>query len=111
MYGQAPYIVNALITYDLTRIGFSASMSYNVQGPRLSIVSNPPTPNIFELPRHIFDLKISKTIGERFGMSFKIRNILNAPTIRAYEYNDWEIIYDEYRFGTEYGISFSYNFQ
>lgn len=107
MFGQAPYVVNALLSYELTRIGLSASAGYNVQGPRLAIINRGVIPNVFELPMHLMDAKISKTLGKRFGLSLKVRNLLNAPSVRIYE--GTELIYDQYSYGRNYRISLSYN--
>jgi len=35
MFGQAPYIFNAILTYNEDSLGLSVSLTYNVQGPRL----------------------------------------------------------------------------
>jgi hypothetical protein len=89
MFGQAPYIFNAILTYNEDSMGLSMSLSYNVQGPRLVLsVGQLNVPDIFELPRNTIDLKISKKLGKHFTVSLTGKDLLNAPIQRAYNYSD-----------------------
>jgi len=112
MFGQAPYVVNAMLSYSAEKIGLTASVSYNVQGKKLALTSIVQSiPDIYEMPRHLLDFKISKTIDkkQRFSASLKVRNILNAPSTRAYVYDDGsELIYDEYAYGTTFNVGVAY---
>lgn len=107
MFGQAPYVVNGLLSYQSERLGISASIGYNIQGPRIAVINNEPIPNVVEMPRNLLDFKLGKSLGEFFNISLKIRNLLNAPATRVYEGTD--LIYDEYTYGTDYRVSLSYN--
>lgn len=110
MFGQAPYVINAMLTYRADSIGLVVSLSYNRQGEKLVFTSIDGTPDIFEQPRDLIDLKVSKTIGRYFGVSLKVRNILNAPIIRAYNYTDsTDLDFDKFAFGTNFVLGFSYN--
>lgn len=109
MYGQAPYIINGMLSYNSDSLDLSISLSYNIQGPRLVIAGSYGLPDVYELPRHMLDLKISKNLGKHFSTSFTIKDILDAPVSRAYKYNDvWIKDYDVYRYGTTYNISIVY---
>lgn len=111
MYGQSPYIVNGIITYKSEKAGLSATLSYNVQGPKLIFVTiTEEQPDVYELPRHFLDFKISKSLGKHFGTELKIRDILKTRVSWAYDYNDFEIEYEGYRYGTSYTLSFYYDF-
>lgn len=116
MFGQAPYIINAILGYKYDKWGLSANLSYNVQGRKLAIVSASggeglEVSDIYEMPQHMVDFKLSKTLGKRFSASFKIRNLLDAPVRRAYDYSRvGEIDFDNYSYGTEYVLGISYNF-
>lgn len=107
MFGQAPYVVNALLTYNYEKIGLNTSLGYNVQGPRLAVVNRGVIPNIMELPVNLIDFKVSKSIGKNFGVSFKVRNLLGAASTRIYE--GYDLIYDEYSYGRDFRLSLSYN--
>jgi hypothetical protein len=107
MFGQAPYLVNGILTYKADSLGLSVSLSYNLQGSRLVIASdNPAIPDIYELPRHLIDLKATKKIGKHFSTSLTVRDILNSSIIRSYK--DWNIVYDKYTYGTNYLFSVAY---
>lgn len=111
MFGQAPYIINGMLTYNMESIGLSLTGSYNVQGPKLAVVasSGVDIPDVFEMPRHMLDLKANKTLGDHFSVSFSARNLLNAPFRRAYKFDEGYILdFDNYRWGTNYKLSISY---
>jgi len=111
MFGQAPYIVNAIFTYTGDSARFSTSLSYNVQGPKLAVVVNAAEniPDIYELPRHLIDYTMSYKIGGHFLLGLQIRNILNAPIRRSYNFDQgWLLDFDRYTYGTNYQITFTY---
>jgi TonB-dependent receptor len=112
MYGQAPYVINGILSYTSDKMGLSAALSYNVQGPRLVIVGTPApayVPDIYEMPRHLFDLKVSKSVGKHYNVSLKALDILNTSTRRAYKFAEGYILdYDKYTWGTNYVLAISY---
>ncbi len=109
MFGQAPYVINGILAYSADSLGLNVTLGYNVQGPRLVLTSTNGIPDIYELPRHLLDLKISKKLNKYFTASFNIRDILNSPVRRSYDYSDgWIIDYDKYHYGTTYQLSLSY---
>lgn len=110
MFGQAPYIINGIISYTSDTLGLTATLSYNVQGPRLVIGSNNASiPDVYELQRHLLDLKITKSLGRHWSISATVRDILNAPVTRAYKYDSgYDIIYDSYHWGTNYTLGILY---
>jgi outer membrane receptor protein involved in Fe transport len=111
MAGQAPYVFNGILSYKLDSLGLGFAVSYNMQGPRLSIVSAQPSfiPDVYELPRHLLDFKISKTLGKYFTLSATVKDIFNAPIRRSYNLEDGtKVDFDRYRYGTNYILSISY---
>lgn len=85
MYGQAPYIFNAIATAKLDSLGITATLSYNVQGPRLVITGAiRGIPDVYERVRNIMDFKVTKNIGEHFFVGLTVRDIFNAPVRRSY---------------------------
>lgn len=79
LQGQSPYIVNAGLYYQNDSIGLSASLLYNVFGPRIYAIGNQFYPSIGEQPRHSLDLNISYTVIKKLTFSFGIQDILNQP--------------------------------
>ncbi len=111
MYGQAPYLVNAILSYKSDSLGIVATASYNVQGPRLVIAGAVGSrPDVYELPRNSIDIKISKTLGKHFTASLTMRDLLNAPVRRSYKLPDrWED-FDNFRYGTNYLFGLAYKY-
>ena len=62
MFGQAPYVVNTILTYTAEK-GLAASLSYNVQGEKLVLTSADASPDVYELPRHLLNFKVSHPLG------------------------------------------------
>jgi hypothetical protein len=109
MFGQAPYIVNGILSYSSDSLGLTATVSYNVQGPRLVLTGIlKGRPDVYEMPRHTVDMKISKTLSKHFTMSFTVRDLLNAPVLRAYKTPSGYIDFDRFRYGTNYQLGISY---
>ncbi len=91
MAGQAPYIVNAGISYnggtDGFWKGFEAGFYYNLQGPTLQIVGIADRPDIYSVPFHSLNFNSSKTLGQkkRFQINFKVDNVLNSVKETVYK--------------------------
>jgi len=111
MYGQSPYVVNGILSYNLEKLGMSITASYNLQGPRLVLSSLGGPPDIYEMPRHLLDFKISQNLGSHFGISISIRDVLNSAIRRSYKFEEGFILdFDKYNFGTSYNLGVSYKF-
>lgn len=111
MFGQANYIVNTILAFNAPeKIGLTATLSYNRQGPRLAIASAiKEIPDVYEMPRNMFDFKVTKKLGKYFNVNLTIRDMLNTAIRRAYIYSDGtQIDYDKFRYGTTYVIGVAY---
>jgi hypothetical protein len=113
MFGQAPWIVNTMFTYaPADSSGFSASLSYNVQGPKLAITNsevNPSGIRAYEMPRHMLDLMVNQRLGKHWSLTGRVRNLLNSPLRRSYLFaSGYDYDFDSYAWGTEYSLGFSY---
>ncbi len=110
MYGQAPYVINTILNYNAEKPGINVSVSYNVQGPRLYITHPIKQFNIFELPRHMLDAKISKKLGKHFTISLNVKDILNSPVRKSYDRDEegWILDYSNYQYGTNYNLALLY---
>lgn len=110
MFGQAPYVVNGMFSYKNDSINLTATISYNIQGPKLVFAgTNLAAPDIYELPRHVLNFKVSKSLGKHFSISVTIRDLLNTTRRRAYKMdNEFKLDYDTYRYGTNYMLSVNY---
>jgi outer membrane receptor protein involved in Fe transport len=86
MQGQAPYIINFGINYDNRESGFTANLSYNVQGPKLSIVGIGRLPDVYTESFHSLNFKSSYSLGKgkRSQISFAVTNLLNDIPVQVY---------------------------
>jgi len=110
LYGQSPYIVNGTISYAPEKYGLAVSASYNIQGPKLALITTgAKQPDIYELPRHRVDFKISKKLVKHFSAEIKIRDLLGTKSVWAYDRNNFEQEYKSNSYGTDYSFSLSYS--
>ena len=87
LQGQSPYMVNAGMFYYNDNDGLMVSLLYNIIGKRIVAVGRPSPnqwediPNIYEMPRNLLDLAVSKKIGEKFEIKAGIKDIFNQKVL------------------------------
>ena len=67
--------------------GWGVSISYNLIGRRIVIVGGASEPSIWENPRHVLDIQLSKTFKQKFELKFNIRDLLAQNQIRYQDIN------------------------
>lgn len=83
MAGQAPYLINAGLSYDGSKEGFGQNLEvalfYNIQGKTLEAVGIVDRPDIYTLPFNSLNLNINKGFGKenKWRLGIKIDNLLN----------------------------------
>ncbi len=87
LQGQSPYIINAGIQYLDNDNDWGVSVSYNLIGRRIIIVGGTTNPSIWENPRNVLDLQVSKTFKKKFEVKLNIRDILAQNQIRYQDIN------------------------
>lgn len=88
MMGQSPYIFNSGIYYQNDSINLQVSILHNVVGPKVVIVGIPGIPEVYEMPRNIIDLTITKGIGKYVALRFSIQDILNQQFLLLQDANN-----------------------
>lgn len=86
MSNQSPYLLN-LAAYYAAPDGWQANVLYNVFGPRIFAVGNAENPTIYEMPRHVVDINISKTIKKRMEIRLGIQDLLNQAFRLEQDFN------------------------
>ena len=87
LQGQSPYMVNAGIFYYNDNNGLMITALYNIIGKRIVAVGRPSPnqwediPNIYEMPRNVLDLAISKKITRKIEIKAGIKDILNQQFV------------------------------
>lgn len=111
MAGQAPYIINAGLSYDDIDKSFNAGLYYNVKGKTLDVVGGGIFPDVYTEPFHSLNFTANKTFGEegRTSVNFKVANILGDD--REWFYNGFQAqdqLFNSFSPGTSFsfGVSF-----
>ena len=81
MVGQAPYVVNAGMTYGSEDGRGSATLLYNVVGRSIFAASQLPLPNVYEQVRHSIDASLRLPIGRSLSLKLDGKNLLDAETL------------------------------
>jgi outer membrane receptor protein involved in Fe transport len=108
--GQSPYIFNVDLTYNNPRLGSTVSLYYNILGERLSLVSPPGTPNVFEQPAPTLDFIWSQKFRDRWKLSFSVKNLLDRATEETYSYRDADYVRSSHRRGVTTSVGLAYAF-
>ncbi len=76
LQGQSPYLVNAGLYYNNET--FQANILYNVIGKRIFVTGdNLGNQTIYEMPRNVIDVNISKTFGKMLELKLGVSDLLN----------------------------------
>lgn len=119
LFGQSPYILNAGYYYDNPDNGLGLSILYNLFGKRIVVVGTPTIPNIYEHPRNLLDITISKKIGSYFVLKMGIKDILETDVVYKQDFIvttsagqtvEREQIMRKYTPGRTFSISLSYSY-
>jgi TonB-dependent receptor len=120
LQGQSPYIINSGLSYALPDGGWSFNVLYNRIGERLQFRGQDDAIDIYERPRDVVDLQVSKRlIKNRAELKLTFSDLLHQATSLYYNYGsknvtkfnptEDRIIQQRYAgFGSV--ISFKYNF-
>jgi TonB-dependent receptor len=84
---QSPYLINAGLYYADQNTGWQANILYNVAGARIFAVGNQNNPTIYEMPRNVVDLNISKLFNKRYEIRLGIQDLLNAKYRYVQDFN------------------------
>lgn len=78
--GQSPWVVNAGLRYEPSP-KFSASVFYNVFGPRIEDVGRFGLPDTYREPVHQLDATVQWDPSPRFGLRLAARNLALQPLV------------------------------
>lgn len=85
--GQSPYLINAGVYYVAPRSGWQWNVLYNVFGQRIFTVGNSQNPTVYEMPRHVVDLNLTKQVNKKIELRFGVQDILNQYVRFAQDFN------------------------
>jgi hypothetical protein len=107
MQGQAPYTVNAGLTYSVPDIGLSMSMLFNRFGRRLDAVGDTRDEDIFEESRDVYDFALTEEFTKWMRLKFSIKDI--AADDIVYTFGQTGSTWESIKVGTTYAISLSFS--
>lgn len=128
MAGQSPYVINASLGYSAAQGKLNFNVLYNRIGQRIYVVGGEGQfADVYEAPRNVLDYQISYSVGKRSEFRLNIKDMLNAPTFFYYDQNDnkkfdnpsisttlvnpnEDFIFQRYRQGTTFSLTYSYKF-
>ncbi|MGV3707675.1 MAG: outer membrane beta-barrel protein [Gemmatimonas sp.] len=104
LVGQAPYVVNAGLTYASRSGASSATILYNVVGERIFAAGVMPLPNIVEKSRNVLDLSLRFPVRGQLAARVDAKNILDA----RYRFMQGNLEREGYNVGRTLALGFSW---
>jgi hypothetical protein len=97
MVGQAPYVLNAGLTWAGSRQAWTGTLLYNVVGERIvnARASGATVSDVVERPRHMVDLSLRFPLPGEASGKLDLKNLLDAPV----EVRQGAIVRNSYRTG------------
>ncbi len=106
--GQAPFIINLILSYINPDKGWESSLAFNVTGERLYSIALFATPDLYEQPFPLLNFKLTKRFADHYQIGFTARNLLNPINKKTQTFRGEEYIAESYKIGTGLGLSLSY---
>lgn len=89
LQGQSPFIVNAGLHYNDSKYDFGVSFAVNYIGRRIFSVGNDVYPSIWENPRVVMDLQLTKTfLKKKLEIRINFRDLLAQDAIFYQDTNE-----------------------
>lgn len=112
MAGQAPYIINAGLSWMSRAKRFEAGAYYNVQGPTLQFVGYANRADIYTVPFHSLNFSASGKFGykNRMNLGIQVSNLLNDKRESIFRsYQAQQQFFQVLAPGTAVSVKFSYS--
>jgi TonB-dependent receptor len=105
MVGQAPYVVNAGLSWGNASGSASATALYNIVGRAITATGTKPTPDTYREARNSLDLSVQLPVVSGVSAKLNARNLLDAP----WEETAGDITRLRYRTGRVLSVGFVWN--
>jgi len=106
--GQSPFLLNVIVSYHSNKAKFGIDLSYNLFGKRLVAIGLNGLPDIYDTPRGLLNLSVTKDIRKHFNLKFRINNILNAEYLTLQTFKENAYLNESHKLGTTYSFGVSY---
>lgn len=112
LQGASPYLVNADISYTPTirnEKPLTATLLYNLQGPRIHAVCISGLGDEKQLPVHTLDFVASYQLNNHFSLKLEVTDLLNQDIVFKQETKNGDNLeVERFKRGTGFEIGFSY---
>ncbi|PCJ81928.1 MAG: hypothetical protein COA49_02900 [Bacteroidetes bacterium] len=106
--GQSPFLLNTILSFYSVKNDFGTNISYNVFGKRLAAIGLKGLPDIYDQPRGMLNLSITKSFKKHLNLKFRINNILNAEYLTLQTFKENTYLNESHKLGSTYSLSLSY---
>jgi outer membrane receptor protein involved in Fe transport len=104
MVGQAPYVVNAGLSYSTPSGRGSATALFNAIGRRVVAASVAPLPDVYEDARRTLDVSVRLPVAGSLSAKLDARNLLDEP----HEQRIGSVLRESYRTGRVFTLGLSW---
>lgn len=104
MVGQAPYVLNAGLTWTHPTVPASATLLFNRVGERITEAGEQPLPDVVEQSRNVLDLSLRFPLLAGVSARVDARNLFDAP----YTILQGDVIREQYRGGRTVSVGFNW---
>jgi outer membrane receptor protein involved in Fe transport len=104
MVGQAPYVLNAGVTYTSSSGRGSATVLFNRVGERIVAAGVNPLPDSYEQPRNVVDLSVRLPLFADITARLDAKNVLDAP----YVLRQGAVTRERYTSGRTFGLGLTW---
>jgi hypothetical protein len=118
--GQSPYLINGGLQYSSRSSGWNATLLYNRVGNRLALVGYQSLgfPDVYENPRDVIDIQVSKKILNKKGeVKLTLSDLLNQSLLLYENVDDSRIykkgtdrVFSSFKPGSVVTVGFTYDF-
>ena len=79
MVGQAPYVINAGLSYTSKNGASSATMLFNRVGDRIQAAGDSPLPDVIEKARNVADFSLRLALIDKLTARLDAKNLFDSP--------------------------------
>lgn len=79
MVGQAPYVLNAGLTYTSRSGNSNATLLFNKVGERIDVAGESPLPDVIVQSRNVLDFSLRYALTSAISLRADLRNLFDAP--------------------------------
>jgi outer membrane receptor for ferrienterochelin and colicin len=105
MVGQAPWVVNAGLTWASASGRTSATALYNVVGQRIVSAAEAPLPDVYEHARNVLDVSLRLALTGTLSAKLDAKNLLDEP----HQVTQGAVLREYYRSGRVLAFGISWN--